>query len=229
MKKWLLSLCALLLLFPLALAEDTVTLPDGRALALEVCLAGEQVRGSDCQWEHVFQLDVYDQIDHRLEQRLYFTAVEREPFVKVHDVDMDGWDDLDIIYLSGATNAQHTFFFYDPSQGCFAPRQYGYAWLSNFTLWPEQGVLVNHLHNSAFTGVQEIYRWVDGQLSLVKRGEIDFVPQREDLLVLTISAPDAALGERVILYTQTALLDDEPALRALYDKREELLWEGLEK
>ena len=241
MKRWIgmLALAALLAAATSALADDAVLLPDGRRLLLEAELAGEQVRGADCEWEAIFRLDVREEGAERPLQSLYFTTLdafsldegEQRPWIKAHDVNFDGWPDLDIIYLLGASNSQHTFFFWDAEQGRFIPRNIGWAWLSSFDLLPEKGLIVNYIHDSAATGTKEIYRWEEGKLRLVRRGEIAWSEEDGQTLVLTICEPDPVYGNTREIYRQeldlrTAQAAEEATL-ALDQKREELLWQGI--
>lgn len=239
MKRWmaLLMVAALLAAAASAMAEDAVLLPDGRRLLLTTERVGEQVRGADCEWEAIYRLDVQEEGAEQPLQSLYFTTLEtvaqddgtEKPWIKAWDLDFDGWPDLDILYLLGASNSQHTFFFWDAEQGRFLSRHIGWAWLSSFELLPEKGLIVNYIHDSAATGTKEIYRWQDGRLQLVRRGEIAWSEEDAQTLVLTLTEPDPAQANTKETYRQELNLRTAQAGEelALDQKREELLWQGL--
>lgn len=215
-------------LLPPALGEE-VRLPDGRALRLEAAQVGEQVRGGDCRYERIFRLDVWADGQQQPLQSLYYTSEEEQIFLRAVDLDFDGWPDLDAVYLLGASNSQHTFFFWDAQQGRFVPRNFGCVWLSNYELRADQGLIVNYIHDSAATGVKEIYRWAGNRLQLVRRGEIAWAGDAGDTLVLTLTEPEGADGG--LRETYRATLDlataGEGEELALYQTRESLLWQGL--
>lgn len=228
MKKFITAFLLLCLFSLPALADDSLTLPDGSNLQLQPILLGRQFREGNT--EDIYLLNLYK--DDGLFQQLYFTTLEtREsgPFIKAHDLNFDGYPDLDIVYLLGASNSQHILFFYDQQLGGYAPWPYSYQWLSSFQADPETGYIINYIHDSAMTGTKEIYRWEGQKLNLVRRGDILWDEENPDSLILRISQPDPAWGEMTIAYSRTldlktATSDDE---LALHQEMEEKLWEGL--
>ena len=156
-----------------ALADDSLSLPDGRQLRLEPLHLGDQYQVESANMESIFLLNLYE--NDALFQQLYFTTQENRqegPFIKAQDLNFDGYPDLDIIYQLGASNSWHIFFFYDQDTGKYEPWQYSYMWLSNYTLDPENGYLINYVHDSAVTGTKEIYRWEEKTLQPVRSAHI---------------------------------------------------------
>jgi len=229
MKFVALFLCFAFCILP-ALGDDFIAMPDGQQIRLEPILLESQFRGADAVTEDIFVLTLYE--GDAPFQELYFTTMEsREygPLIKAHDLNFDGWPDLDIIYLLGASNSQHIFFFYEPDIGLFRSWEYGYHWLSNFEADPETNLIINYIHDSAITGTKEIYRWEGKQLKLVRRGEIAWDENNPDALVLRIAAPDPQEGELKTIHTGALDLGtaSENDLLSFHQERDKRLWEGL--
>ena len=82
-----------------ALADDSLSLPDGRQLRLEPLHLGDQYQVESANMESIFMLNLYE--NDALFQQLYFTTQENReegPFIKAQDLNFDGYPDLDIIY-----------------------------------------------------------------------------------------------------------------------------------
>ena len=227
--------CVLLFLFlfplPAALGETQFSFPTGESFTLSAQLVGEQYRAADYALEKIYRLDIIAEETGDIFQSLYVSTqhdFEGQPGVIMKDLDFDGYPDLDILYLLGASNSQHTFFFYNPNESAFEARPFGPVWLSNYTLYPEKQLVYNYIHDSAATGTSEIYRWENETLRLVRRAEIRFDEQSPMTLILTVSEPDPDMGGVRETYR---LLDlntaDEGTELALHQEADALLWEGL--
>lgn len=236
MKKLTMILLALLMLLALgcsALAETNVALPDGRTLRLEAQLVGKQRNGGTCEDEEIYRLDVYEGQAEQPKQTLYFTRENGELVIETVDLDFDGFLDLDILYGSGATNSLHTFFRWDSAQDQFTAENGIYFWLSNYTLYPEKKLILNYLHNSAAEGVTQLFHWeqdADGQptLALIREAEVASDPDEPDTLNLIIREPNQEWGELRETARYTYSFDQAMEDRAIYEKEEQLLWEGIE-
>ncbi|MBE5787581.1 MAG: hypothetical protein E7324_08600 [Clostridiales bacterium] len=231
MKKLIVSLLLLCLCILPALADDSLSLPDGRTLRLEPILLGQQFRAEEANTEDIYMLNLYN--GEGLFQQLYFTTLEsREegPFIKAQDLNFDGYPDLDIIYLLGASNSQHIFFFFDQETGRYAPWPYSYRWLSNFTADAEKKVIINYIHDSAMTGTKEIYRWEGKKLQLVRKGDIIWDETDPDILVLRIAQTDPEWGELTVIHTRSQDVNtaSEAEILSMHQERDTLLFEGLE-
>ena len=237
MKKLTMILLALLMLLALgcsALAETTgVALPDGRALRLEAQLVGRQINGGACEEEEIYRLDVYEGQEDQPKQTLDFTRENGEMMIQAVDLDFDGYLDLDILYGAGATNSCHTFFRWDPAQDQFTHESGIYTWLSSYTLYPEKKLISNFLHNSAAEGVTQLFRWerdAEGQprLTLIREAEVAADPEEPDTLNLIIREPSQEWGELMETARYSYSFDQAVENAAIYEKEEQLLWEGLE-
>lgn len=79
------------------------------------------------------------------------------PLVRIEDLNFDGYPDLAALRIQGASNVLSTHFLYSPADG-----QYHYEPvlddLSAYRLYPQQGLISNFIHDSAVTGIRELYR-----------------------------------------------------------------------
>lgn len=229
MKKFFALLLLLLFLAPAALGEAQLSFPTGEQFSIAAEWVGEQYRGADYAQETIYRLDIIQEETKEIFQSLYVSTqddFEGRPGIVAKDLDFDGYPDLDILYLLGASNSQHTFFFYNPNESAFEARNIGAIWLSNYTLYPEKQLVYNYIHDSAATGTSELYRWENGRLRLVRRAEIRFDEQAPMTLILTVSEPEPDGGLRKtyrLLDLNTAKDGDE---LALHQEANTLLWNG---
>lgn len=232
MKKFFALLLLLLFLAPAALGEAQFSFPTGEQFSIAAEWVGQQYRGADYAREKIFRLDIIREETKEIFQSLYVSTqddFEGRPGIVAKDLDFDGYPDLDILYLLGASNSQHTFFFYNPNESAFEARNIGAIWLSNYTLYPEKQLVYNYIHDSAATGASEIYRWEDGRLRLVRRAEICFDEKSPMTLILSVREPDEDWGGTRETYRRSLDLNQAAAGAelALHQEMEKLLWQGL--
>ena len=108
---------------------------------------------------------------------IYFTAELEEPYITYEDVNFDGWDDIVIMTISGATNAWFKFFVYDVEQDAYVyVHQYGDdAGLINYETYPEYGLIGSRGSNgnAGLLHVWNLYRWEGTNLKLIRSAVSD--------------------------------------------------------
>lgn len=104
-------------------------------------------------------------------QTLYFTAMEKDPFVQYQDVNFDGVTDISIITCRGASNFFSKLFIHE--NGTYRPVtcQGMEAELVNLQLHPEEKRISTHAQNGAAGALFEncLYRWEGSELRLERR------------------------------------------------------------
>lgn len=108
---------------------------------------------------------------------IYFTAELETPYITYEDVNFDGWDDIVIMTISGATNAWFKFFVYDVEQDAYVyVHQYGDdAGLINYETYPEYGLIGSRGSNgnAGLLHVWNLYRWEGTNLKLIRSAVSD--------------------------------------------------------
>lgn len=229
MKRICMVVFAMMLLSLPALADDHLSLPDGREVRLAVSSLGEQYRGTEGNAEMLWLLQMYEGNSRVPFQSLAFATQREEAAVMVRDLNFDGWPDLDILYLLGASNSQHIFFFYDQESGQYEPWHYGYAWLSNYETDEEKQWIVNYIHDSAATGTKEVYRWEGKKLQLLRRWEIKWNDENPEEMLFFVWEADLENGGLKELYSGglSPFAAPEGAERELHRELDEILFQGL--
>ena len=220
---------ALMLLALPALADDHLSLPDGREVELAVFPLGEQYRGTEGNYEKLWLLQMYEGNAKAPFQSLAFATQREEAVVKVRDINFDGWPDLDILYLLGASNSQHIFFFYDQGSERYEPWHYGYAWLSNYEVDEKKQWIVNYIHDSAATGTKEVYRWEGKRLQLLRRWEVKWNEENMDEMLFFVWEADQENGGLKEIHSGrlNPFTAPEGTERELQRKLDEILFQGL--
>lgn len=173
---------------------------------------------------------------------IYFTALHGEPYITItfEDVNFDGWKDIVVLTISGASNGFYEFFVYDPALDeylrVFHPGTD--EGLCNYVLYPEEGIVGSHANNGLAGAEHEehLYRWEGYTLKLIRSAisenltVTDFSPgvltttTYTDMLHITVR--DHMNGEHTILWEQTFSTED-PDLTQIFAKEEEALWQGI--
>ncbi len=171
---------------------------------------------------------------------IYFAALQREPHITFEDVNFDGWEDIVVLTISGATNAFYEFFVYDPAQdeylqACHLEEENG---LCNYVLYPEAGIVGSHGNNGSAGAEHEdyLYRWEGETLKLIRSSVsenltvTDFRPGVLTTTIYTdmlhITVRDHMNGEHTILWEQTISREDAD-FTDIFAKEEEALWQGI--
>lgn len=134
------------------------------------------------------------------------------------DANFDGYMDFTYTYYHGANNATYGLYLWDEAEKRFV--ESGEFW--GYGLSPDEKTrtVFNYIHSSAASGVQEIYRWEDGELVCVRTVEVD-VSLDWDSQELVVR--DWAGDEGIEVYRKSfAMSEDSP----IYD--EAVKWHDLD-
>ena len=171
--------------------------------------------------------DIRVTMDGKQTQAINFTsentnAGERE--VYPCDVNMDGYTDLALLNSMGASDGFASYYVYDPAAGEFVyhPELERLSFY-RAQFYPEKRYVLNYLHDSAATGIWELYQWqTDGELKLLSEAAIQFEGD-----ALTAMAGRAKNGTIKISYTSEPFAYEDEARRRLeYDKLMAILFDG---
>lgn len=134
----------------------------------------------------IWQIDAY--LDGQPIQTLYAVS-EFVPFaddgdmITLRDVNFDGWPDIDLKYFAGAKNSLHVFYLWDAGEGRFLPAQGTGADVYDYTLHPEQKLLLTY-GNNGYAGVlhrRDAFAWSAGGALVRVRSSVWDTYQKEDL------------------------------------------------
>lgn len=171
--------------------------------------------------------DIRVTMDGKQTQAINFTsentnAGERE--VYPCDVNMDGYTDLALLNSMGASDGFASYYVYDPAAGEFVyhPELERLSFY-RAQFYPRNRYVLNYLHDSAATGIWELYQWqTDGELKLLSEAAIQFEGD-----ALTAMAGHAKNGTIKISYTSEPFAYEDEARRRLeYDKLMAILFDG---
>ena len=123
----------------------------------------------------------------------------------------------------GASDGFASYYLYEPMTGQFVHHP-GLDRLSFYRaqFYPEKRYVLNYLHDSAATGIWELYQWqTDGELKLLSEAAIQFEGD-----ALTAMAGRAKNGTIKISYTSEPFAYEDEARRCLeYDKLMAILFD----
>lgn len=171
--------------------------------------------------------DIRVTMDGKQTQAINFTsentnAGERE--VYPCDVNMDGYTDLALLNSMGASDGFASYYVYDPAAGEFVyhPELERLSFY-RAQFYPRNRYVLNYLHDSAATGIWELYQWqTDGELKLLSEAAIQFEGD-----ALTAMAGREKNGTIKISYTSEPFAYEDEARRRLeYDKLMAILFDG---
>lgn len=187
------------------------------------------------QWpdEKVYRIHITDRDQPaRVFSELLFPSTEDGngpvPLVTIEDLNFDGYPDLTALRSRGASNVFGTHFLYSPADG-----QYHHEPvldnLSIYTLYPEQKLISNFIHDSAATSIRELYRiGEDGRPMLYRRVSILYDEQSNwEKIRIKVTSYDAAGTETVLLDEVRAPFKDEADYRESEQKWLRLFYEGI--
>lgn len=171
--------------------------------------------------------DIRVTMDGKQTQTINFTsentnAGERE--VYPCDVNMDGYTDLALLNSMGASDGFASYYVYDPAAGEFVyhPELERLSFY-RAQFYPRNRYVLNYLHDSAATGIWELYQWqTDGELKLLSEAAIQFEGD-----ALTAMAGREKNGTIKIGYTSEPFAyEDEARWRLEHDKLMAILFDG---
>ena len=144
------------------------------------------------------------------------------------DVNMDGYADLALMNSMGASDGFASYYLYEPMTGQFVHHP-GLDRLSFYRaqFYPEKRYVLNYLHDSAATGIWELYQWQpDGAFRLIAEASIQFT---DDVNSGELIAKAGLVQNGVVRLTYTGEpfdYEDEPRRQLEYAKLMELLFDG---
>ena len=103
-------------------------------------------------------------------QELYFTSELEVPRIHLDDVNFDGWDDIVVMTISGASNAWYTFFTYDHVRDEYTHVPHHGAEFINYSTYPQYGIISSYGKNgnAGLLHVASLYRWEGNRLKLIR-------------------------------------------------------------
>ena len=205
-----------------AVLVQTLELDEGgRRVLVEVTQIGENPGYGEATYS------VRVEMDGETTQSFVYTGGRIDEYWKAvypTDVNMDGYPDLLLMGIAGASDAFGTHFLYDPASGRFVEHDE----LADFsvyrcTLYPQTGYVLNYLHDGAATGTWALYQWQNGQLVQLARASM-LTPDAD-----ITSDKLHAKAERLVSGTWQTVYDetfdfDEAAWQVHYDAILDALW-----
>ena len=140
------------------------------------------------------------------------------------DVNMDGYADLALMNSMGASDGFAAYYLYEPMTGQFVHHRGWTGCLYRAQFLPrEKRYVLNYLHDSAATGIWELYQWqTDGELKMLSEAAIQFEGD-----ALTAMAGREKNGTIKIGYTSEPFAyEDEARWRLEHDKLMTILFDG---
>ena len=175
--------------------------------------------------------DIRVTMDGKQTQAINFTsentnAGERE--VYPCDVNMDGYTDLALLNSMGASDGFASYYVYDPAAGTFVHhKELERLSFYRAQFYPEKRYVLNYLHDSAATGIWELYQWqADGTFKLMAEAAIQFA---DDLSgdKLAARAGRAENGVVKVCYIgEPFAYEDVTQWQTEYDKLVEIMFDG---
>lgn len=108
-------------------------------------------------------------------QVLYFSSELEEPRFYLDDVNFDGWDDIVVMTVSGATNAWYTFFTYDNVRDEYTHVPHYGAEFINYATYPQYGIIASYgtSGRAGLLHATSLYRWEGTNLKLIRSSVSD--------------------------------------------------------
>lgn len=190
---------------------------------------------------HTPQGDFIHEITAPNGQRLYFLSMETEPTVQQEDVNFDGQADLVVLTARGASNFFYEFFVFSKGRYDWAPHPGSEQGLANYTLHPQQGLVLSYASNGMAGALSErvLYAWQGGELRMRRslhaqplvtttypENRIHTVTDDSKLWVRVFDYGAPGEGrERALVYE--AVLEAQQLTNEDFDRMDQALWEGL--
>ena len=204
---------------------QTLTLDEGgRRILVEVTRLGENPGYGEATYS------VRVETQGTTTQSFVYTGGRMDEYWKAvypTDVNMDGYPDLLLMGIAGASDAFGTHYLYEPVSGRFVE----HGELADFsvyrcTLYPQTGYVLNYLHDGAATGAWELCRWQGGTLVQLARASI--LAPEYDLFSgrLEAKVERLSLGQWQTVYDEVFEADDS-TWQNQYDAVLALLWSGV--
>lgn len=153
---------------------------------------------------------------------------ELVPLVRLKDLNFDGYPDIETLRTQGASNVSSTFFLYSPTDGQFR-YEAALGGLSAYALYPQEGFISNSIHDSAATGIRELYRiGENGKPIIYRRASILYEEQSNwGKIRIRVIAYDSLGGETILMDELREPFADDADYRKSEEKWLSLLYEGI--
>ncbi len=162
---------------------------------------------------------VYQQFDLKTEQ-----ALDAEHSLKFVDLNFDGYLDIDARYYMAAGNDVHRFFLWNKDAMRYEAATIGNMEVSWYSLYPDKGVITSYVHDSAVSGVSELYKVEDGEIALQR--VVDTTAFDGDTNNYHLRVTDYTTGAEVV--TREEVYPEEDKHYEVLEQVDGLLWEGIE-
>ena len=197
----------------------------GRSVLVEVTQIGDNPDYGEATYS------VRVETDGETTQTLTFTGGRANEYLSAvypTDVNMDGYADLLLMGIAGASDAFGTHYLYDPASGLFVEHP-GLADFSVYrsTLYPQTGYALNYLHDGAATDTWALYQWQGGQLTELARASLLNSEYEVYSDKLEAKVERLVSGQWQTVYDETFSAGDDAAWQAQYDAIVSALWNGV--
>ncbi len=145
-------------------------------------------------------------------------------FLHLVDLNFDGYLDIDISYYRAASNEVHRFYLWDMQLNQYVEAELGNLEVSWYTLFPEDKMIYRYYHDSAMTGISEVYQYTGSQLKLLRT--VDTTGSSANLESHQLVVTDYSTGAAVV--TRDEQLTADALLNLLQSgELDDLLWDGI--
>ncbi len=175
--------------------------------------------------------DIRVAMDGEQTQVINFTsenANEGEQEVYPCDVNMDGYTDLALLNSMGASDGFASYYVYDSAAGEFVyhPELERLSFYRT-QFYPEKRYVLNYLHDSAATGLWELYRWqMDGEFKLLAEASIQFADDGNSGELIAKAGPAQNGVVRLTYTSEPFTYEDEARWNLERGKLMEILFDG---
>lgn len=170
-------------------------------------------------------------------QTIYFVSQEEQPLCDQLDVNFDGYPDLVVTTIRGATNCYCEFFIWQGGSYVRAAHPGVEEGIANYQLYPENGWVLSSANNGNAGALYEecLYGWDGTDLRLLRRATAEnlreyrsegatFVTVFHDRRI-SLTVHDCSGEDSLLIHSETVDMKDMNA-----DKLEQMkqrLWQGL--
>ena len=219
---------AMLLWGAAALAESEKETLTFKADSHEIIVTAEEISRNEYN-EAAYDIRVT--MDGEQTQTINFTTEntnEGEQEVYLCDVNMDGYTDLALLNSMGASDGFASYYVYDAAAGTFVYHpELNRLSFYRAQFYPEKRYVLNYLHDSAATGVWELYQWqLSGEFKLLAEASIQFTDDVSSGELVAKAGP-AQNGVVRLTYTgEPFAYEDEARWQSEREKLMEILFDG---
>lgn len=175
-------------------------------------------------------------------QEVYFTAMEDEVYIDFRDVNFDGFEDIVVDNVMGASNFFSEFFVYEAASGAYvrAVTDGDEERLCNYSLHPENGIVATYTNagSAGLIHVMNLYRWEGNVLRLIRSAVSDewsedvFEGQtytsviHGDILHMTVRDHTRGGYDDAVVW-EVIIPVDNADVQQLYEEEMNALWQGI--